>query len=123
LRPIGETQLAGRRLDYLQRQFSAPSCGAVCVQDTVSGAPSAEAVVLAESHEWNDPRTAMILDQLKSEEHPVAVAYAHDPAASWLQAALSCDLPAAYGEKVRTKLKRLGKQFLERMSLASRPAA
>jgi hypothetical protein len=88
-RPIGETQLAGRRLDYLQRELTVQGCGAICVQDTVSGALSAEAAVLAESCEWNDPRLGRILTQLTPEEREVALAYAHEPAATWPQAALS----------------------------------
>jgi DNA-directed RNA polymerase specialized sigma24 family protein len=70
-------------------------------------------VVFLGMGQWGDDRIARVLARLKPDEHRVAITYAEEGCA-WAEAAAACGLPAEYGERVRRKLHRLGKQLLER---------
>lgn len=113
-RPIGETQLCGLLVDYLQRPVGVTQPGVVgcSVGDNVAGPWSIEDVVLDRVGGWHDPRVGRVLCQLQPEELRVAIAYGDGR--TWAEAALSCGMPEQYGERVRRKLRRLGAQLLDR---------
>jgi hypothetical protein len=71
--------------------------------------------------ELDDHRIAAVLRALNSEERAVAIAWANDAVSTWAEAAASVSAvaPAAVGERVRRKLKRIGKQQTERAEAAA----
>ncbi|MCQ4045836.1 hypothetical protein ACFOSC_27840 [Streptantibioticus rubrisoli] len=65
-----------------------------------------------------DPRLDRVFRGLAPAEEAVALVWA-DGGTSWEGAALDTGLPAAYGERVRRKLKRLGERCTARTVAAA----
>ena len=65
---------------------------------------------------WSDERIARVLSGLSTDEHRVAITYTTIEHSSWEAAAALAGMPAAFGERVRRKLQRLGKRFKDRQS-------
>lgn len=57
-----------------------------------------------------------MLTQLRDDERDVALAYAHDSATTWAAAARACGRTDAFGERVRRKMLRLGKNLAVRLA-------
>jgi hypothetical protein len=112
-RPIGETWLRGRRVDYLERPLRLTADDhLLTVADTLR---------VDDQHDvdldgWQDHRVPRVLTQLRDDERDVAMAYAHDSATTWAAAARACGQPEAFGERVRRKLLRLGENLAERLA-------
>jgi len=110
-RPIGETQLGGRRVDSLQRTLNPAADTTTIVADTVA---------IEDLHTvhggWDDDRLTRVLNMLRPDERHVALAYAHDGGTTWSGAARACGLPDPFGERVRRKLLRLGRQLTSRIT-------
>ncbi|MFE0179119.1 hypothetical protein ACFWZ2_43130 [Streptomyces sp. NPDC059002] len=94
----------------------------VTLYDLVKDSPSAEEVALGATPD--DPRVGKVLDSLDPDERAVALAWAHWQPNSWAEAALLAGAPdpAAYGERVRRKLKRLGERHTARTEAARHAA-
>ncbi|MDG4794973.1 hypothetical protein [Micromonospora sp. WMMD1082] len=112
-RPIGETWLRGRRVDSLDRPLRR------CADDQVLTV--ADTVRVDDRHDVDlnggqDQRIPRVLTQLRDDERDVAMAYAHDETATWAAAARACGRPEAFGERVRRKLLRLGKNLTVRLT-------
>ncbi|MFJ6088023.1 hypothetical protein ACIQI8_42345 [Streptomyces sp. NPDC092369] len=84
------------------------------LHDLVTASPSVEDLALGAA--LDDPRLAVILDVLDPRERRVALAWAHWQPNTWAEAAVLAGAPgpAAYGERVRRKLKRLGSEHTRR---------
>jgi hypothetical protein len=112
-RPIGETQLRGRRIDSLDRSLRPVGDDPPgTVADTVGSCD----VLLEESSEWTDARLPRVLARLKPDELQVAMVYVGDSALTWSAAARSCGLPDKFGDGVRRKLKYLGTELMARLA-------
>ncbi|WP_157031958.1 hypothetical protein [Kitasatospora cheerisanensis] len=72
------------------------------------------------ARELTDSRLAAVLRGLTRDEAELALAWAADPTASWSRAAalLGHPDPAAFGERVRRKAKRLGARHTARAAAA-----
>ncbi|MEJ8653620.1 hypothetical protein WKI65_37650 [Streptomyces sp. MS1.AVA.3] len=70
----------------------------------------------------DDARLGTVLRALRQDERAVALAWAHNGAGTWAEAALyaGADDPVAFGERVRRKLKRLAVQERTRAAAAAR---
>lgn len=81
------------------------------VHDLVADGADPQDVVTALLPE--DPRLAAVLEGMEPEERAVALAWASWNVASWEEAALlaGVDNPAVMGERVRRKLKGLGRKL------------
>jgi len=112
-RPIRETCLRGRRIDSLERPLRLTADGQMLTVADTLGVDDRHDVDL---DGWQDHRVPRVLAQLRDREREVAMAYAHDPAATWALAARACGQPEAFGERVRRKLLRLGKILAERLA-------
>jgi hypothetical protein len=116
-RPIGETQLRGQLIDALDRPFRRGGAyAAITVADTLAfDQPLSEEV-----EGWEDPRIGRVLSRLDATERRVAVAYAASGTRlTWFEAARHCGLPDGFGERVRRKLMRLGRQLSTRAASGS----
>jgi len=71
---------------------------------------------------FDDPRIDAVLAKLTVEEWRVAKAWAHSCTDTWTEAARFAGAtdPKASGERVRRKLKRLGKEYTRRRGAAFR---
>lgn len=103
--------MRGKRTLLLSQQVGAD----LTVQDLLVDGLTAEAAALVD--ELIDSRLAVVLRALNGEELALAREWA-GTRDSWAQAALELGLPVAFGERVRRKLKRLGRQCEERASAA-----
>ncbi|MFD4032676.1 hypothetical protein ACFWVP_19705 [Streptomyces sp. NPDC058637] len=74
---------------------------------------------LALHHQLDDERLRAVLRGLTADEAAVAARWAQG-AGTWVESALSADLPAAYGERVRRKLHRLGARQTQRAAAVAR---
>ncbi|MFJ8621039.1 hypothetical protein ACIRD4_35310 [Streptomyces clavifer] len=72
---------------------------------------------LALHHQLEDERVRRVLRGLTPDEAAVAARWAQG-AGTWAESALGAGLPAAYGERVRRKLHRLGARQAERAAAA-----
>ncbi|MFE1765711.1 hypothetical protein ACFW81_16045 [Streptomyces angustmyceticus] len=111
LLPLWERRTRGRRVTLL----SQPVAEDRTLADVVPDRCSPEALLLDD--EFQDQRVAAVLGQLAAPEEAVARTWASG-ANSWEEAALETTLPAVYGERVRTKLKRLGRRHSARAATA-----
>ncbi|MCX4564641.1 hypothetical protein OHA02_52135 [Streptomyces phaeochromogenes] len=86
------------------------------LHDLVTGSPAVEDLALGAAPD--DPRLAAILDALGPQERGVALAWAHWQPNTWAEAAALAGAPdpAACGERVRRKLKRLGAEHTRRQT-------
>ena len=106
--PIWSHRVGGRRLVSLDMPVGE---GGLRLHDLVASGADPQDVVTALLPE--DPRLATALEAMEPEERAVALAWASWKVASWEEAALlaGADNPAAMGERVRRKLKRLGRKL------------
>lgn len=114
-RPIGETQLCGTCVDSLDRPLRTMQDGepVMSVGDTLTISDPIDALIAGSQDGWYDNRISRVLSRLKPDEVRVALGYSRG-GLTWAEAALACDLPESYGERVRRKLHRVGKLLLER---------
>ncbi|MEU4266172.1 hypothetical protein ACYCCF_30035 [Streptomyces argenteolus] len=74
---------------------------------------------LALQHQVDDARVRTVLRGLTPDEAAVAARWAQG-AGTWAESALSANLPAAHGERVRRKLHRLGARQTQRAAAVAR---
>ncbi|GDY33220.1 hypothetical protein [Gandjariella thermophila] len=115
LRLLGETQLCGKPVDYLDRQIQSPVTDddSPQLRDHIADPQKVEDIVCLGIGRWSDDRVARVLGKLKEDEYRVAVVWA-EQGCTWAQAAEMCGLPEKYGVRVRRRLRRLGKELLDR---------
>ncbi|NED34855.1 hypothetical protein [Streptomyces sp. SID8499] len=116
LQPLWERKVNGRRTTLL----SQPMGNDLTLQDLVTECRTPETQVLYTEH---DSRVAAVLRKLTPDEATVAAKWAETPDISWHQAALAERLPETFGERVRRRLKRLGKQHTEHAQAAATSVA
>ncbi|MBQ1121736.1 hypothetical protein KBZ21_31635 [Streptomyces sp. A73] len=109
--PLWERKVGGKRTVLL----STPIGDELVLGDLLAGPEGPEDAVLAA--EFCDPRILKVLRQLNVPEEMIARSRARSGEA-WVQAAVGVGLPAPYGERVRRKLKRLGKRYAVRSAAA-----
>ncbi|MEW2312704.1 hypothetical protein AB0918_29365 [Streptomyces sp. NPDC006864] len=123
LTPLSQRRVAGERLWSLDFRFGDD----LTTYDLISDGPDPFEVLTGSLPD--DPRVASVVAQLRPLEHAVAMAWASTRVTSWAEAAADvialdpaqftgCD-PRALGERVRTKLIRLGKRHTERAAAAA----
>jgi hypothetical protein len=119
LRPIWETQLNHRAIGMLDQPVITGNGTLLTVIDLVPGGQTTEDLVLA--GEWDKQRLRRALDRLKPDELQVTNVYAQRSELTWAEAARIAGAPdpAAAGERVRRKLKRLGAEDKRRLTLHS----
>jgi hypothetical protein len=108
LRPIWETQLNHQTIGMLDEPVRTNNGMLLTIADLVPGARPIEDLVLAS--EWEEQRLRRVLDRLKPDELRVTNIYAQRSELTWAEAARIAGAadPAAVGERIRRKLKRLG---------------
>jgi hypothetical protein len=122
LRPIWETQLNRRAIGMLDQPVITGNGTFLTIADLVPGGQATEDLVLAD--EWGEQRLCRLLGRLKPDELQVTNIYAQRSELTWADAARIAGAadPAAVGERVRRKLKRLGAEDKRRLALrSSRP--
>lgn len=123
LTPMSRRRVAGERLWSLDFRI----IDDLTTYDLISGGPDPYEVLTGTLPD--DPRVTSVLAQLRPIEHAVAMTWASTRVTSWAEAAAdvialdpaqfaTCD-PRALGERVRTKLIRLGKRHTERAATAA----
>ncbi|MFE0400341.1 hypothetical protein ACFW19_00500 [Streptomyces nigra] len=117
LQPLWERKVNGRRTTLL----SQPVGHDLTLHDILAECRTPETEVMHTEHDGS--RVAAVLRQLTSEEVTVAEQWAAMPDISWHRAALAVRLPETFGERVRRKLKRLGKLYAERTQAAATAVA
>lgn len=115
LQPLWERRVRGKRTVLLGQPLGAD----LTVEDLLAERHTPEDAALAE--ELADSRLLAVLRGMAADETALARAWAVD-GESWVQVALDAGLPAAYGERVRRKLKRLGARYTERAAATARSA-
>ncbi|MFE0099912.1 hypothetical protein [Streptomyces sp. NPDC059009] len=110
--PLWERRIGGQRTALLSGAVGE----GLILSDLLVGAASPEDVVLAA--ELLDPRIVAVLRQLRAPEEVVARLWACTGDA-WAHAAADAGLPPSYGERVRRKLKRLGRRHTDRSAAAA----
>ncbi|MFC8201689.1 hypothetical protein ACFUTV_40870 [Streptomyces sp. NPDC057298] len=111
LQPLWERRTRGRRTVLLSQPLSTN----LTVQDLLVEHRTPESEVLGE---LVDSRLLAVLRGLEADEDALACAWALSTD-TWQEAALNTELPVGYGERVRRKLKRLGRQYEERRTNAT----
>ncbi len=122
LRPIWETQLNHRTIGMLDQPVITGNGTLLAVADLIPGGRATEDLVLA--GEWEERRLLRVLSRLKPDELRVTNVYAQHSELTWAEAARVAGAadPAAAGERVRRKLKRLGAEDTRRLApRSSRP--
>ncbi|UQU62542.1 hypothetical protein COUCH_26370 [Couchioplanes caeruleus] len=115
-RLIGDTELGYRRLVSLHTPLGqADSDAVLTLAEALADPRSVEDLVLS-LPEFRDPRIDRVLDKLKPGEREVADLYAVHDGMTWDLAAAAAGQPPAFGERVRRKLDRLGKDFTSRQA-------
>ena len=116
LRPIWETQLNHRTIGMLDQPVITGNGTLLAVADLIPGGQAAEDLVLA--GEWEERRLLRVLSRLKPDELRVTNVYAQHSELTWAEAARISGAtdPAAAGERVRRKLKRLGAEETRRLA-------
>ncbi|MFF6986295.1 hypothetical protein [Streptomyces sp. NPDC010273] len=112
LQPLWERRVNGRRVSLLSEPVGAD----LTLQDLLIERRTPETEVLYGQHE---SRVASVLRRLTPDEAVVAAIWAETPELSWQQAALAEWLPGKFGGRVQRKLKRLGRQYVERAQAAA----
>ncbi|XVV08186.1 hypothetical protein ACQP2X_25385 [Actinoplanes sp. CA-131856] len=115
-RLIGDTKLRHRHVVSLHAplgQEGSDSDVVLTLAEALADPRSSEDLVLG-SPEFRDPRIDRVLDKLKPGEREVADLYAVHDGMTWDLAAAAAGQPPAFGERVRRKLDRLGKDFTSR---------
>ncbi|MFG2692356.1 hypothetical protein [Kitasatospora sp. NPDC048407] len=111
LQPLWERKTSGRRLALLSQPVGTDQVLADLLTDHRT--PELAALMA----ELSDSRLASVLRKLPDDEATMAHHWA-DGTDSWTHAAETLGLPAAFGERVRRKLKRLGRQHTDRAAAA-----
>jgi hypothetical protein len=108
LKPYWETQLNHRAVGSLSQVITAVGGAALTAADLVADPWTTEDLALA--RECEEQRLDLVLSQLKPGEQRIAKVWAEHSELTWAEAALLAGAPdpAAAGERVRRKLKRLG---------------
>ncbi|MEV6851407.1 hypothetical protein [Actinoplanes sp. NPDC051411] len=115
-RPISETELGHRRIVSLNTPLGqADSDLVLTLAEALPDPGSVEDLVLS-LPEFRDPRIDRVLARLKPGEREVADLYAVHDGMTWDLAAKAAGHPPAFGERVRRKLDRLGKDFTSRQA-------
>ena len=119
LRPIWKTRVNYRAVGMLDEPVRTSNGGLLTVADLVPGAQPTEDLVLAS--EWEEQRLRRVLGRLKPDELRVTNVYAQRSELTWAEAARIAGAadPAAVGERIRRKLKRLGAEDERRVALRS----
>ncbi|MFI1015863.1 hypothetical protein [Streptomyces sp. NPDC020965] len=114
LQPLWERKVSGRRVRLLDE----PVTGGMLLRDLVTDGSGPDKTVLRTV--LDDQRLASVFALLSPAEQAVARAWAFGGALTWQEAAQCAGAsdPAAFGERVRRKLRRQGREYLRR-----RPAA
>ncbi|GAA3249321.1 hypothetical protein ACFO1B_47040 [Dactylosporangium siamense] len=115
-RLIGDTELGHRRIVSLHTplgQAAGDSDVVLTLAEALADPLSVEDLVLS-LPEFRDHRIDRVLDKLKPGEREVADFYADHDGMTWDLAAAAAGQPPAFGERVRRKLDRLGKDFTSR---------
>ncbi|MFD0382282.1 hypothetical protein ACFQ2B_07065 [Streptomyces stramineus] len=110
--PIWTHRTAGQRTRLLDQ----PIGSGLVLADLLTDGSSPEDTVLRTA--FADRRVIAVLRELFRDELTVAHDWA-ETGDTWRRAALAAGLPAAYGERVRRKLKRLGTQHAVRAAAAA----
>ncbi len=115
LRPIWETQLNYRTIGRLDHTVTTSNGTLLTVADLVPDPQTTEDLVLA--NECEEQRLRRVLTRLKPDELQVTNVYAERSKLTWAEAARLAGAadPAAMGERVRRKLKRLGTEHTRRL--------
>jgi hypothetical protein len=100
-------------LDYTVPN-SVSESGLLTLADTIADPVTVEATVFEHDDAWDDLRIARVLAMLSPDEGRVAAAYSASDDVTWGAAAHASNMPASFGERVRRKLRRLGRQFAAR---------
>jgi hypothetical protein len=111
LQPLWERRTRGKRTVLLSQPVSTN----LTVQDLLAEHRTPESELFGE---LVDSRLLAVLRGLKADESALARAWAAS-SDTWYEAALGNGLPPACGERVRRKLKRLGKRYEERQANAT----
>ncbi|MER5483706.1 hypothetical protein ABT024_10860 [Streptomyces sp. NPDC002812] len=109
--PLWEHRTRSQRVTLLSR----PVGDGLTLADVVTDRRCPESLLVDD--EFQDPRVGAVLRQLAEPEEKVARTWAAG-ADSWAVAAVDSAQPAAYGERVRRKLHRLGARQTERAAAA-----
>ncbi|MER7773235.1 hypothetical protein [Kitasatospora sp. NPDC096140] len=104
LQPLWQRKVNGGRLHLLDR----PVSDGLALRDLITDRCGPEEILLGQ--EPDDPRVTAVLERLTPAERAVVKAWAYMGATTWEEAAqiAGADDPAAFGERVRRKLRRLG---------------
>jgi len=115
LRPIWESQLNYRTIGRLDHAVTTSNGTLLTVADLVPDPQTTEDRALA--NECEEQRLRRVLSQLKPEELQVTNVYAGRSQLTWAEAAhlAGAEDPAAMGERVRRKLRRLGVEHNRRL--------
>ncbi|MFF7603130.1 hypothetical protein [Streptomyces mirabilis] len=106
LQPLWERRVRGKRTALLSR----PVGDSLTLADALPGARSPEALL---NDTFIDDRISTVLSHLSAEETEIALSWARAED-SWAESADGVGQEAAYGERVRRKLKRLGSEYTPR---------
>ncbi|MFD5699466.1 hypothetical protein [Streptomyces lasiicapitis] len=114
LQPLWERKVGGHQVRLLDQ----PVGQGMLLRDLVTDGSGPDKTVLRTV--LDDQRLAAVLALMSPAEQAVARAWAYDGASTWQEAAqgVGASAPAAFGERVRRKLRRQGREYLRR-----RPAA
>lgn len=118
LKPIWDTRLNYRRVGLLDQPVVNGNGTLRPVADLVRDLQTTEDLALADM--WDhEQHLRHVLDRLKPDELDITNLYAHHAQFTWAEAARAAGVPnpVAMGERVRRKLKRLGKEQERRLAL------
>ncbi|WP_328930584.1 hypothetical protein OG429_40285 (plasmid) [Streptomyces sp. NBC_00190] len=117
LTPLWRRRTGGSRVLLLDT----PLGDGITLYDLIIGSPSTQELALGA--EPDDARLRAVLNALSPEERKVALAWARPEVATWTEAAAAAAVAEAdsmaLGERVRRKLKRLGKLQAERTAASA----
>jgi hypothetical protein len=120
LRPIWETRLNYQTIGRLDHTITTSNGALLTVADMVPDPQTTEDLALA--GEYEEQRLRRVLSRLKPDELHVTNVYAGRSELTWTEAArlAGAEDPAAMGDRVRRKLRRLGAEHNRRLVLAGR---
>lgn len=123
-RPLTEIQVRHKHIVSLDARLGADGTHTIrtTLAELIPHPYSVNDLVVSQLGTWEDARLPMILRRLTSAERAVALVYANDQSLTWHQAAQACGHDSAFGQRVRCKLKRLGKQLTTRLTARSHVA-
>ncbi|WP_328980430.1 hypothetical protein [Streptomyces canus] len=115
LTPLWRRKSGGSRVLLLDT----PLGDGITLYDLITGSPSPQELALGA--EPDDSRLSAVLNALSQEERKVALAWTRPEVATWAEAAAAVTETdaVALGERVRRKLKRLGKLQTERTAASA----